>query len=293
MMESTDSKSPPLATTTKNLFSTDELVAKISRYSVEKVKGKEYVAYHIDCQLKDLQWSVQKRYSECLTFHTRISSTIVTKEKGIEFPPKLITGNFNVSKIEQRLMTLQQWFDNITDATNVVYGNYEALVHEFLETEPNIVKIIAQRCKVDEAVAKEKLNEYTTFLSGLPDYNRAIEAILEEKTQQVMQLSQQDYTKSRKALCEHGSNVDVAVNYLLDIKRVMDETKQNRAVAVTLYYRSGSIAENAIETFKKEQGVTGISVTRQSEITNDEDSSSDDSSNGVTITSANISIVDL
>ena len=246
------SATAPLATPTKNLFAETSMSAKIVKYSIEKdVKGKEYVAYHLECKLKDLFWTLKKRYSECRAFHTRLTSTLVTKDKKIEFPPKLLTGNFNASKIENRLNLIQQWFDKITNADSVWYANYEALIHEFLQTDENLARIIAHRCKVDEPKAREKLSQVTNYLSGLPDYNKVIEALLEEKTQEVMKLSGEDHAKARKALCEHGNQVEAGVHYLLEIKKIMENVKADRSIAVTLYYKHGS-ADRAVEAWKKD-----------------------------------------
>jgi len=245
---------PPLATPTRNLFVVTNMSAKISTYTIEKSNNKEYVAYHIECKLRDLYWSVMKRYSECHAFHTRLSSTLVCKEHKINFPPKLFgkARNFNTANIEKRLADLQRWFDAITSANSVWYTNYEALILEFLETEENLSKIIAARCKVEVPVVKEQLSQASTFLGGLPDWNQAIEAILHEKTNEVVIQSGEDYQKARKALCEQGHSIVNAVDYLKNIRKVMDATGHDRSGAVSLYYKSGSNVQRALELYSKE-----------------------------------------
>jgi hypothetical protein len=242
----------PLATPTKNIFVETNMTAKITKYTIEKANNKDYVAYHIECRLRDLHWSVKKRYSECLTFHNRLSSTLVTKDYKIHFPPKYYTksSNFNPTNIEKRLADLQKWFDAITSADSVWYTNYEGLIHDFLESQSNLAKIIADRCKVDVEFAKKKLSQYENFLAGLPDWNKTIEAILHDKTVEVMVQSGEDYQKARKALCENGHTVENAVRYLKNIQQIVTGTGLDRSAAVTLYYNSGSNVETALQNFK-------------------------------------------
>ncbi len=217
------------------------MTAKIVSYSKENDGKRDYIAYQIDCKLRDLNWSVKKRYSECHAFHTRLSSTLVTRDVRIEFPPKLFgkSRNFDTVQIEKRLAGLQSWFDHITTANSIWFTNYEALILEFLETRKNLAVIVSQRCKVSVDLAAEKLSQFDTFLCGLPDWNQAIESILNEKTHLIMKLSGEDYHKSRKSLCENGNLVENATKYLKDIQVIMARRGlTDRSEAVNLYYRN-------------------------------------------------------
>lgn len=219
------------------------MTAKIVKYTTEKEKKKEYIAYHIECKLRDLNWSVKKRYSECHAFHTRLSSTLVTKDHRIEFPPKLFgkSRNFSAASVEKRLAGLQTWFDKITTADSVWFSNYEALIHDFLATNENLAMIVANRCKVEVDIARHKLSQFDSFLCGLPDWNQAIESIMNDKTHLIMQQTGEDYQKSRKALCENQNTVELAAKYLGDIQLIMKEKGlTERSVAVNLYYKYGS-----------------------------------------------------
>jgi hypothetical protein len=115
---------------------------QIPQYTVENDSKKQFVLYHIDCTYKVHKWTVKKRYNDCKQLNDRLTAEAKLENRsGIRlptFPGKILFGNLNPVKIEQRRNELNEWLGAWTYyiSTNDM-KNLEHLVNIFLELDQN------------------------------------------------------------------------------------------------------------------------------------------------------------
>ena len=116
---------------------------EIEYYTIERdKKDKEYVCYHMECSGGDSKWKVRKRFNECYKMNGVLISRFRTilRTNGIRtlpsFPRKMLFGNKNPVKIDDRRLALNLWLNSWIEICRKISREdarpIQSMIEEFL-----------------------------------------------------------------------------------------------------------------------------------------------------------------
>jgi hypothetical protein len=97
---------------------------------------KPYISYTIHIAQDNIEWIIQKRYSQFYKLHTSITTAYPNVTLSSTFPPKKFVGNMKQSHISQREKALQSWLSCILEEDKMLERSRD--LHEFLETKQHL-----------------------------------------------------------------------------------------------------------------------------------------------------------